>query len=259
MELTRKEEYNIIQNEGFSKTSFSSYQHSLSIYRRPHSNTDYSSSKNKKYRRGDVVYVSDTVFKGDMKNSIQEKSRPAVVIQNDVGNYHSKYLIVCYISTRDKNDYLPTHVYIDDVGRIRNSTVMAENIQSVHKNYCKFIGKVKPEVMEKIDTAIAESLGLKKYIDKLKQLEEENLRLKEAEEQIELEVADPTEEEHSKLSPESTGLLKICALEGAKHAFDISSGTISLSSLDRTNPVHLGNKDDVEQLIKELQEAIKYI
>lgn len=270
MEVTRKEEINIIKKEGFEQT-FSSYQHKSSMYRRNKRDIEYSLYKNKEYKRGDIVYVSDRVFRNDIKNSMLQKSRPAIVIQNDIGNYHSKYLIVCYISTRLKNNYLPTHVYIDDIGRIKNSTVMAENIQSVHKDHCKFIGRVEPELMEKIDIAIIESLGLQNYLNKIKQLEKDNLyylnKIKQLEkDNLSLQAAmdklnsnDLTQKEDVKSLPELGGLLRINSLEGKKHIFDISSKTISLGSLDKQTLVEIGTKEDVQQLIKELQEVINYI
>ncbi len=57
-------------------------------------------------KRGDVYYC-------DLPNdvgSVQYGSRPVVVLQNDVGNYHSDLTIIAPITTKKDTNRMPTHV-----------------------------------------------------------------------------------------------------------------------------------------------------
>lgn len=257
MESTIKEEINIIKKEG-SEDSFSSYKPRMSMYRKSKYTIHHNFQRHQDFKRGDIVFVSDNVFTNDIKNSMLQKSRPAIVIQNDVGNFHSKYLIVCYISTRLKNKYLPTHVYIDDIGVIKNSSVMAENIQSIHKDHCRIIGKVSPDLMNKIDMALAESIGLKSYIKNNEQVQKNtvnNIDTVSKDACLNSEI----QGDGIKSELDSKKLLLISALRGKKHIFDIESEKVSITDLSKNNSVHLGTKEDIEDIIKELQEVLTYI
>ena len=62
----------------------------------------------KELHRGEI-YICDFV---DVGGSVQNGLRPALVIQNDVGNKFSTTVIVSPITSIIKKDKLPTHIYL---------------------------------------------------------------------------------------------------------------------------------------------------
>lgn len=82
--------------------------------------------------RGEI-YICDFV---DVGGSVQSGLRPALVIQNDVGNKFSTTVIVSPITSIIKKDKLPTHIYLGtEYGLPEESMVMLEQIYTVDKNY----------------------------------------------------------------------------------------------------------------------------
>ena len=118
-----------------------------------------------KYRRGDIVFVSNEAY--DEKNGIVGKSRPALIIQNNDGNYYSGNVIVCYITSVLKRYTLPTHVYVEDTECLRKSMVLTEQIQTVKKGYISYMGRINEKEMLKVEYAIIHSLGLENFVEKL--------------------------------------------------------------------------------------------
>ncbi|SDA31248.1 mRNA interferase MazF [Ruminococcus sp. YE71] len=114
----------------------------------------------KRIRRGDIYYTNIEDI-GQAVGSEQSGSRPAVVIQNDVGNKYSPTTIVAFITTKPKK-YLPTHVRLHTKMLFFSSTVMLEQIRTVSKDRLeKYIGTLNKAEMEKIDRAICVSLDIK--------------------------------------------------------------------------------------------------
>lgn len=63
-----------------------------------------------KYHRGDIYYANLEPHLGCEQGGI----RPVLVVQNDVGNKHSKTIIVSALTSRTATKAkLPTHVFID--------------------------------------------------------------------------------------------------------------------------------------------------
>lgn len=82
--------------------------------------------------RGEI-YICDFV---DVGGSVQSGLRPALIIQNDVGNKFSTTVIVSPITSIIKKDKLPTHVYLGkEYGLPEESMVMLEQIYTVDKNF----------------------------------------------------------------------------------------------------------------------------
>ena len=109
-------------------------------------------------RRGDVYYAR----LGSGVGSEQKGNRPVVVIQNDIGNLHSPTTIVAMITSKKKNG-LPTHVRLEDnqSGLLNKSLVLLEQIRTLDKTrFVRLIGHLDDELMDKIDQAMACSLGL---------------------------------------------------------------------------------------------------
>jgi mRNA interferase MazF len=109
--------------------------------------------------RGDIYLVnSDPTIGAGIK-----KRRPALIIQNDVGNQYSPITIVAAISSKFGLPAYPTEVIMEpkDSGLPQNSAVVLNQIRSVDKQrLIKRIGKASPEITARVDRAIQISLGL---------------------------------------------------------------------------------------------------
>ena len=94
------------------------------------------------------------------KGSEQRGIRPAVVIQNDIGNKFSPTTIVAFVTSRRKKN-MPTHVEIRCKGLPKKSTVMLEQIRTISVNRLKnYIGTLSCYDMKRIDNALKISLGI---------------------------------------------------------------------------------------------------
>lgn len=113
----------------------------------------------RRIKRGDMYYANLTYGVG----SEQSGFRPALIIQNNTGNKHSKTVIVAIITSRTaKKTQLPTHCLIlAQQGLKRDSLVLLEQIRTIDKDRLKvYIGSLDGEVMSEIDKALAVSVGL---------------------------------------------------------------------------------------------------
>ena len=110
-------------------------------------------------RRGEVYLVS---FDPTVGHEIQ-KTRPAVIIQNDVSNRHSPITIVAAISSQFANPPHPRGVIIRSAksGLSQASAAVLNQIRSVdRKRLTKRLGSVDATTLAKIDDALKISLGL---------------------------------------------------------------------------------------------------
>lgn len=93
----------------------------------------------KKYipKQGDVVFLDFNPTKGHE----QKGFRLAVVISNDVFNEHTKMVMVCPVTSNNK-DY-PTHYCLEDTNSIKGS-VLCEHIRSIdyEERNLKFVEKL---------------------------------------------------------------------------------------------------------------------
>jgi mRNA interferase MazF len=109
--------------------------------------------------RGDIIIVNFEPVRG----SEQGKIRPAVVIQNNIGNKYSKLVIVSPVTGKIYDRELPIHVKVtaQESGLVKDSTILLNHIRSVDKSRIrKKIGKLDGYTMSKVDEAIKVSLGL---------------------------------------------------------------------------------------------------
>jgi mRNA interferase MazF len=110
-------------------------------------------------KRGDVYLVSfDPTVGAEIK-----KTRPALVLQNDVGNRWSPITIVAAITSQFDEKLYPTEVLIrpPEAGLTQTSVVLLDQIRSVDKvRLVKRLGSVKPQTMVAVDRALQISLGL---------------------------------------------------------------------------------------------------
>lgn len=95
------------------------------------------------YKRYDVVLVN---FGENTIDSEQSGTRPAIIIQNDTGNFFSKTTIVMPLSSRLKNLNQPTHTLIKkgrEKGLVSDSIVLGECLRQVsEKRIIKLLGSI---------------------------------------------------------------------------------------------------------------------
>lgn len=113
---------------------------------------------NDNYTRGDIYWVDFGTGEGNEYCGI----RPAVIIQNNIGNKHSNTLIVAPLTATMKKRDMVTHCVIDSNKFLsENSMVLLEQIRTIDKSRIKgYIGAMSYVEMINIDMAILNSLGL---------------------------------------------------------------------------------------------------
>jgi mRNA interferase MazF len=110
-------------------------------------------------RRGEVYLVN---FDPTLRAEIQ-KTRPALILQNDVANRHSAITIVAAITSQFDQPLYPTEVLIHppEGGLRTDSVALLNHIRSIDKQrLVRRLGTLKPETMERVDRAILISMGL---------------------------------------------------------------------------------------------------
>lgn len=110
--------------------------------------------------RGDIVLVDLEPVRG----SEQGKTRPALIIQNDVGNKYSPTTIVAPLTSSYGKIY-PVNVEVrsEDSGLEKDSVVLLNQIATVdvEERILKKLGNLPERRMEEVERAIEISLGLR--------------------------------------------------------------------------------------------------
>ncbi|MBQ8473023.1 MAG: type II toxin-antitoxin system PemK/MazF family toxin [Bacilli bacterium] len=75
-------------------------------------------------RQGDIVFLDFNPIKGHEQTGFS----PAVVVSNNVFNQNTKMVMVCPITSNDKE--FPTHYSLEDTIKIKGS-VLCEHIRSI--------------------------------------------------------------------------------------------------------------------------------
>jgi mRNA-degrading endonuclease toxin of MazEF toxin-antitoxin module len=116
------------------------------------------------FRRGDVLLIAFPFIQDFSKS----KNRPAVVIQNDVGNAYGDNLILASITSQVPEQGYPVHYRVyagsqiaKEAGLDKDSVVKAETIITVPKTHVlEKLGRFPPEAMAEIDRCLRVSLEL---------------------------------------------------------------------------------------------------
>lgn len=109
-------------------------------------------------RWGGIYYVDWSSGRG----SEQARIRPALIIQNDLGNQFSPTTIVATISTSRGSTY-PFQVLVgaQESGLPRDSVVKCEQIQTIDQSRLgQLVGELRNRKSEEVDVALHRSLGL---------------------------------------------------------------------------------------------------
>jgi len=112
-------------------------------------------------RRGEIYLMNfDPTIGSEIK-----KTRPALVLQNDIANRHSPITIVAAITSKYDATLYPTEVLVKppEGGLTTNAVVLLNQVRSIDKGrLIKRLGVLKPATMQDVERALQISLGLVK-------------------------------------------------------------------------------------------------
>lgn len=110
-------------------------------------------------KRGEIYLVNfDPTVGAEIR-----KTRPALVIQNDIGNRHSQITIVAAITSQLSHLSHPVNVVLkaSECGLEQDSLVLLNQIRSVDKvRLVRRLGTVRKATMEQVNRAMELSLGI---------------------------------------------------------------------------------------------------
>ena len=110
-------------------------------------------------KRGEIWLVNlDPTIGHEIK-----KSRPALIIQNDIGNKYSSITIIAPITSQNLEKIYPVEVLLlkNNSGLDKNSKILFNQIRAIDKRrLVKKLGKVNKEITEKVNDSLKISLGL---------------------------------------------------------------------------------------------------
>jgi mRNA interferase MazF len=109
-------------------------------------------------QRGEVYLVSFDPIGAEI-----QKTRSALVLQNDVSNEYSPITIVAAITSKFDEPLYPTEVLIQvpEGGLTINSVALLNHIRSIDKQrLIKRLGKLEESTIKQVNQAIQISLGL---------------------------------------------------------------------------------------------------
>jgi mRNA interferase MazF len=110
-------------------------------------------------KRGEVYLVN---FDPTIGAEIQ-KTRPALIVQNDIANRHSPITIVAAITSQFGDPLYPTEVLIQppEGGLTIASVVLLNHVRSIdRRRLMRRLGTLTSASMERVDRTILISLGL---------------------------------------------------------------------------------------------------
>lgn len=114
-------------------------------------------------KRGQIYLVDF----GDTAGSEVKKRRPAVIVQNDIGNLYAPTTIVVPISHRP-NKHQPTQIeirpemLISGLGNV-DGMILCEQVRTVDRSRIRnIVGMLSPEGMIFVDNGILIAMGIKK-------------------------------------------------------------------------------------------------
>lgn len=112
-------------------------------------------------RRGDIYLVNfDPTIGAEIR-----KTRPALIVQNDIANQYSPITILAAITSKFDIPPYPTEVIMEtwESGLSQRSSVLLNQVRSVDRQrLVKRVGHASPETMQRVDRAVQISLGLTK-------------------------------------------------------------------------------------------------
>jgi mRNA interferase MazF len=108
-------------------------------------------------KRGEVFWINLDPATG----SEIRKTRPCVVVSNDIANRFSPLITVVPITTQKLENLYPHEVLLTSIDKLKNSKVKVHQIRTIDKRRVrKKILSLPSTTMEKIDWALANHLDL---------------------------------------------------------------------------------------------------
>lgn len=110
-------------------------------------------------KRGEVYRVSFDPTRG----AEIRKTRPALILQNDIANRYSPITVVAAITSQYEEPLYPTEVLVKrpEGGLTSDSVVLLNQIRSIDKRrLLKRLGTLRPATLKQVDRALEVSLGL---------------------------------------------------------------------------------------------------
>jgi len=110
-------------------------------------------------KRGEIYLVN---FDPTVGSEIQ-KTRPALILQNDISNQHSPITIVAALTSQFDSELYPTEVLINppEGGLSYPSVVLLNQIRSIDRQrLIRRLGLISDQLLDKINSTIQISLGL---------------------------------------------------------------------------------------------------
>ena len=115
-------------------------------------------------KRGEIYLIDLNPVKG----SEQGKTRPCLIVQNNLGNKYSPTTIILPITTKIPKKKYPTDIFIPkEVSNLNhNSVALANQIRTVDKSrLIKKLGKIPIRIVQQVNYAIMVSLALETSFD----------------------------------------------------------------------------------------------
>jgi mRNA interferase MazF len=111
-------------------------------------------------KRGEIYLVNfDPTIGAEIK-----KTRPALILQNNIANRYSPVTIVAAITSKNTEDLYPTEVLLSG-GGLRGleveSKILLNQLRTIDKSrLIKHLGRISGSEFQKLNTALEISLGL---------------------------------------------------------------------------------------------------
>ncbi len=107
--------------------------------------------------RGEVYLVDFRQGFGSEQGGI----RPAVIVQNNIGNKHSPTTIVVPVTSRQTKAHIPTHVRVKGACFSKRSLALTEQVVTIDKRrIIRKMGNIKLKSLLKVGAALMIGLGL---------------------------------------------------------------------------------------------------
>jgi len=110
-------------------------------------------------KRGEIFLINfDPTIGSEIK-----KTRPAIILQNDVSNEYSSITIVAAITSKFDDNLYPTEVFIkaNEGGLTKDSVALLNQIRSIDKQrLIKKMGIINSDTLKKVNEALMISCGL---------------------------------------------------------------------------------------------------
>ena len=111
------------------------------------------------YKRGDIWLANLEPVTG----SEQGRTRPVLIIQNDIANEYSPVVIIAALTTTVGAQRYPTEVHVNapEGGLRRDSVILLNQLRTIDKRrLIKRWGRLSPKTLQQLDEALRISLAL---------------------------------------------------------------------------------------------------